>query len=93
MNQSTPTNKVQIQPLVLITIAGLLAALVANFVFKVAVGHVINYGLIGAMILSHFWMHAGHAGHGQHQEQTLLSNTNDQLSPVPVKNERKHGCH
>jgi len=93
MDPSSPTNKVQIQPLVLITVAGLLAALVAVFVFKVAVGQVINYGLIGAVILSHFWMHAGHAGHGQHQEQTPLSNTNDQQSPVPVENERKHSCH
>ena len=93
MNQSTPTNKVRIQPFVLITVAGLLAAFVAIFVFKVAVGQVLNYGLIGAMILSHFWMHASHAGHGQHQEQAPLSKTNDQLSPVPVENERKHGCH
>ncbi|PKN88108.1 MAG: hypothetical protein CVU46_02075 [Chloroflexi bacterium HGW-Chloroflexi-8] len=93
MNQSTPTNKVRIQPLVLTTVAGLLAALVAIFVFKVAVGLVINYSLIGAIILSHFWMHAGHAGNGQHQEQTSLSNSHDQVSPVPVENERKHGCH
>jgi hypothetical protein len=93
MNQPTPTNKVRIQPLVLITVAGLLAALAAIFVFKVAIGQVINYGLIGAMILSHFLMHTGHGGHGQRHEQTPLSNTNDQLSPVPVENERKHGCH
>lgn len=93
MNQPTPSNKFRIQPLLLIAISGLLAALVAIFVFKVAVGPVLNYGLIGAMILSHFWMHTGHTGHGGHQEQSPLSKTGDQLSPVPVENERKHGCH
>ena len=93
MNQSTSTYKVRIQPLVLITVAGLLAALVAIFYFKVGVGLVINYSLTGAMILSHFSMHAGHASHGQHKEQTPRSYTNDQLSPVPVENDRNHGYH
>lgn len=93
MNQTNPSNKLRIQPFVLVTVAGLLAALVAIFVFKVSVGLVINYGLIGAMILSHFWMHAGHTGHGGHQEQSPLSKTGDRLSPVPVENEHKHGCH
>jgi hypothetical protein len=44
----------------------LVAALVAIFVFKVAVSTVITYGFLGAMILSHLFMHGSHGGHGGH---------------------------
>jgi hypothetical protein len=97
MNQLTPSNKFRIPTVGLIAIAGLLIALVAIFVFKVAVGLVLNYGLIAVMIFSHFWMHAGHGNHGDQQEHRHPSKTFDQINPVPVeKNDpqnRRHGCH
>ena len=68
MNQIIPSNKNRISPLWLITFAGILIALLAIFVFKVAVGTVINYSFLAAMILSHFWMHAGHGNHNNHKE-------------------------
>lgn len=94
MNQLTPSNKFRIPTLGLIAIAGLLIALVAIFVFKVAIGLVLNYGFFAAMILSHFWMHAGHGNHNDHQDRASQPNP---LNPVPVENNnsqnRGHGCH
>lgn len=46
--------------------AGVAAALVAIFVFNVAVSTVLIYGLVGLMIFSHLFMHSGHGSHGGH---------------------------
>lgn len=49
---------------------GLIAALIAIFVFNVAVSTVVYYGFIGLMLGGHFFMHGshgGHAGHGGHE--------------------------
>ena len=46
--------------------ASLIAALVAVFVFRVAVGTVLVYGLIGLMVLGHLFMHGGHGSHSGH---------------------------
>lgn len=97
MDQLTPSNKFRIPKLGLVAIAGLLIALVAIFVFKVAVGVVLNYSFLAAMIMSHFFMHAGHGNHNSHQENANSSNPIDSLSSVPVENNdpqhRSHGCH
>jgi hypothetical protein len=94
MNESTPSNKFSFPTLGIITIAGLLVALAAIFVFNVAVGVVLNYAFFAVMILSHFWMHAGHNNHNGHQGHT---NPSDPLVPVPIKNtdsqNRRPGCH
>jgi hypothetical protein len=52
-----------------IVLAGLGIALVAIFVFKVAVGTVVSYGFFGLMMLSHFFMHGGHGSHGSQPDQ------------------------
>lgn len=62
----TPDRPFRIHPAVWLIAAGLIAALAAIFVFKVAVGTVITYGLVGLMILSHLFMHGGHGSHGGH---------------------------
>jgi hypothetical protein len=44
-----------------------LAALVAIFVFNVALNTVITYGLFGLFIVSHLFMHGGHGhDHSRH---------------------------
>ena len=43
---------------------GLIAALVAMFVFNVALSTVAYYGFIALMVGSHFFMHGSHGGHG-----------------------------
>jgi fatty acid desaturase len=97
MNQPTPSNKFRIPTFGLIAIIGLLATLVAIFVFKVSLITVLTYGLVVAMMLSHFWMHAGHGNHNDHQEHTDSTNPSNSLNPVPVENNdqshRSHGCH
>lgn len=97
MNKPTPSNKIHIPTVGLIAIIGLLTALVAIFVFKVALGTVLTYGLLAAMMLSHFWMHAGHGNHKDHQEHTDSTNPSNSLNPVLVENDdqpnRSHGCH
>jgi hypothetical protein len=91
------SKKFRIPKLGLIAIAGVLAALLAIFVFNVKPGLVLNYGLLGAMILSHFFMHAGHGAHNGHQEKASPANPTDKLTPVPVEiddpQNSRHGCH
>ncbi len=60
----TPDRPFRIHPAVWLIAAGIIAALAATFVFKVAVGTVITYGFIGLMAISHLFMHGGHGGHG-----------------------------
>ena len=43
---------------------GLIVALVAIFVFNVAVNTVVYYGFFALMMGSHFFMHGSHGGHG-----------------------------
>lgn len=85
MDNITPSKKFHISKLALIAIAGVIAALLAIFIFKVKPGLVLNYGLLGAMILSHFFMHAGHGDQSHHQEKGVVEKTAHKLTPVPVE--------
>ena len=62
----TPDRPFRIHPAVWLSAAGLIAALVAIFVFKVAIGTVLTYGFVGLMLISHLFMHGSHGGHGGH---------------------------
>lgn len=80
----------RIPPIVWVLGGGLIAALVAIFVFNVAVSTVIYYGFFVLMMGSHFFMHGSHGGHGGHQHGSTSNNTDSS------KNEHsKHtgGCH
>jgi fatty acid desaturase len=97
MNFYTPVKNSRFLKLALVVLVGLIVALVAIFVFKVKPSLVLNYGLIVAMIVSHFFMHSGHANNdGQHNQTTQVS-PSSQLSMVPIENDdsqdRNHGCH
>jgi hypothetical protein len=54
----------RISKAVWIILAALVIALVAIFIFKVAIGTVVSYGFFGLMMSSHFLMHGGHGSHG-----------------------------
>lgn len=56
-----PDRPYRIHPAIWLIAGGLIAALVAIFVFKVAVGTVITYSFIGLMLISHLFMHGGHS--------------------------------
>ena len=62
----TPDRPFRIHPAVWLIAGGIVAALVAIFVFKVAISTVITYGFIGLMLISHLFMHGSHGGHGGH---------------------------
>ncbi len=49
-----------------VIVLGLVAVLLAIFVFKVAVGTALTFGLIGLMVFSHLFMHGGHGSHSSH---------------------------
>jgi hypothetical protein len=64
-HNSTPTQRtLQIPPIVWFLGIGMVIALIAIFIFNVAVSTVAYFGLFAFMIGSHFFMHGSHAGHG-----------------------------
>lgn len=63
---STPAQQrlLRIPPIVWFLGIGLVIALIAIFVFNMAVSMVAYFGLFAFMVGGHFFMHGGHAGHG-----------------------------
>lgn len=64
---SVTDRPVRIPPIVWFLTMGLVTALIAIFVFNVAINTVAYYGFFALMIGSHFFMHGGHGGHAGHQ--------------------------
>ena len=92
-NSPIDNRPLRIPPIVWVLGGGLIAALVAIFVFNMAVNTVVYYGFIALMIGSHFFMHGSHGGHGSsagHQHDTTSnaaqSNKNEQSGHTG-------GCH
>lgn len=67
----------RIRPLAWFLGLGLIAALTAIIIFKVATGTVFYYGLLVLMIGGHFFMHGSHAGHGSSQGHQHAAVSND----------------
>lgn len=83
----------RIPPIVWFLGLGLIAALVAIFVFNVAVSTVAYYGFILLMVGSHLFMHGGHGGSRQHQHGPV---SNAAVSDKPDTNKHSGhtgGCH
>jgi hypothetical protein len=80
----------RIPPIVWVLGIGLVVALLAIFVFNVAVKTVVYYGFFALMMGSHFFMHGSHSGHGGHQHgstsNTIDSNKNEHTG-------HSGGCH
>ncbi len=84
---SVTDRPVRIPPIVWFLGLGLVVALVAIFVFNVALSTVVNYGFIALMVGSHLFMHGGHGGH----QHNATPNTDE-------NNKNEHaghsgGCH
>ena len=89
-NSPIDDRPLRIPPVVWVLGGGLIAALVAIFVFNVAVNTVVYYGFFALIMGSHFFMHGSHGGHGSHQQSSTLDNTDSS------KNEHSRhsgGCH
>ncbi len=86
---------VRIPPIVWFLGLGLIAALIAIFVFNVALNTVAYYGFFALMIGSHLFMHGSHGGHGGRNGQQ----SGAALNPADLgqdKNEHaghSGGCH
>lgn len=70
---SVTDRPVRIPPIVWFLGIGLITALVAIFVFNVAINTVAYYGFFALMIGSHFFMHGSHGGH----QTGVASNTDE----------------
>ena len=89
-NSPIDDRPLRIPPIVWFLGLGLIAALVAIFIFNVAFSTVVYYGFIALMLGSHFFMHGSHGGHGGHQQNSTPINADAN------KNEHSGhtgGCH
>lgn len=99
MEENSPIEDrlVRIPPIVWILGIALVIALVAIFVFDVAVKTVVYYGFFALMMGSHFFMHGSHGGHGRHQVDSTAHSTESNGNAIDSsKNEnsgRSGGCH
>ena len=92
---SVTDRPIRISPIVWFLGLGLIAALIAIFVFNVALNTVAYYGFFALMIGSHLFMHGSHGGHGGRNVQQ----SDAALNPAEVdKDKNEHaghsgGCH
>lgn len=70
---SVSDRPVRIPPIVWVLAIGLVIALIAIFVFNVAVNIVAYYGLLAFVFGSHFFMHGGHSNHAGQQPGAALN--------------------
>lgn len=90
---SDVTPQFRIPTLAWVLLAAIVLGLLAMFVFKVAVGTVFSYGILGLMILSHLFMHGGHGSHGAHTNQAD-STPGDGIKTDQDSSSAGHGgCH
>lgn len=95
-NTNLPQHQTNIPPMMWFLGIGLVIALIAIFVFNVAVSTVAFYGLFAFMIGSHFFMHGGHAGHSGHDNSSdhqhgPMSNAVETDQPEDKKEHSNHG--
>jgi len=85
---SVTDRSLRIPPIVWFLGLGLIAALVAIFVFNVALSTVAYFGFIALMVGSHLFMHGGHGGHGNSQ-----GHQHDAVSNDAESNKNEHSRH
>ena len=92
-NSPRDDRPLHIPPIVWSLGLGLIAALVAIFIFNVALSTVAYYGFFAIMMGSHFFMHGSHGGHGGHTGHQTGAESN-----TTETNKNEHagmsgGCH
>ena len=92
-NSPIDDRPLRIPPIVWVLGGGLIAALVAIFVFNVAVNTVAYYGFIALMIGSHFFMHGSHGGHSGPAGHQHGSTSNTAESNKNEHSGHTGGCH
>ena len=91
-HSSVTDRPVRIPPIVWFLGIGLIVALVAIFVFNVAINTVAYYGFFALMMGSHFFMHGSHGGHTGQQSGAALNRSE---ADKDQNEHAKHsgGCH
>ncbi len=96
-NTNMTQHQTNIPPMVWFLGIGLVIALIAIFVFNVAVNTVALYGLFAFMIGSHLFMHGSHGGHGGSADHQHGPVSNAVESDQPDNNNQHSGhtggCH
>ena len=95
-NSPVDDRPLRIPPIVWVLGGGLIAALVAIFIFNVAFTTVVYYGFIALMVGSHFFMHGAHGGHGGHGGSAGHQHGSTSNNTDTNKNEHSGhtgGCH
>lgn len=92
-NSPIDDRPLRIPPIVWVLGGGLIAALVAIFIFNVAVNTVVYYGFIALMIGNHFFMHGSHGGHGGPAGHQHGSTSNTAESNKNEHSRHTGGCH
>ena len=90
---SVTDRPVRIPPIVWVLGIGLVIALIAIFVFNVAVNTVAYYGLLAFVFGSHFFMHGSHGGHGSHAGQQPGAALNPDEAKKSEHAGHSGGCH
>ena len=90
---SVTDHPVRIPPIAWFLGLGLIAALVAIFIFNVAFTTVVYYGFIALMLGSHFFMHGSHGGHGGHTGHQAGAELNPTETNKNVHAGHSGGCH
>ena len=93
---SVTDRSLRIPPIVWFLGLGLIAALVAIFVFNVALSTVAYFGFIALMVGSHLFMHGGHGGHGGsagHQHGPVSNAVESDKSDTNAHSGHTGGCH
>lgn len=83
----------RIPPIVWFLAIGLVIALIAIFVFNVAINTVAYYGFFALMIGSHLFMHGSHGGHGHHAGHQSGVESNPAEAKKNEHAGRSGGCH
>ena len=90
---STPDRPLRVPPIVWVSGLGLIAALIAVLVFKVAISTVLYYGFFALMIGSHLFMHGAHGGHGSHGPRSSSSGAAPSDKDKDEHAGHSRGCH
>lgn len=92
-HHSATDRPTRVPPIVWFLGLGLIAALVAIFIFNVAFGTIVYYGFFALMIGSHFFMHGSHGGHGNSAGHQHGPVSNAAESNKDEHTEHPSGCH
>lgn len=92
-SNSDTISQVRIPTAAWVLLAAVILALLAIFVFKMAVGTVVTYGFLGLMVMSHLFMHGGHGSHSAHNDPSNSQADGSTNTDQKSTHSGHSGCH